>query len=1064
MMKQKKKEQGHGLQSRASNRIVETGHAPSLPMRLLLILFLSPLTMWAQNVSVSGVITDETGAPMPGVAIALQGSTRGVTTDPDGTYKIEVPQEGTLVISFLGYETQTIAVNGQRKIDVQLKPKGDVLDEVTVVAFGTQKKSSVIASIETVKTSTLKVASSNMTTAFAGKIPGIISYQTTGEPGADNAKFFVRGVTTFGYKTDPLILIDGFEATTDDLARMQPDDIESFSVLKDASATVLYGARGANGIILVSTKSGREGPAKISARVDVNVTTPTKLPKLMDGVDYMRLYNQTQLSRSSSEVVPKYSEQKIYSTSQGENPMIYPNINWYDALFKQQTTNTKANLNVSGGGTVATYYVAGGYENETGLLKMDRRNNYNNNIDINRFHLRSNVIFKLTKTTTLDTRIQGRFEKYTGPYTSASDIFKMVMGSNPVDFPAVYEPDEANRYTKHTLFGSITRVSTTPQVNPYAEMVRGYETRDESTLTTQATLLQDLDFLTEGLKFQAKVSANTWGLSSSRRTHTPFYYTADSYNQVTGEYTLLNLNPAGTTGGGQDFLGNVAGTRDATTHYYYEGRLNWDRQFGKHSVGAMAVGMAEEYLLTSGISGTIYETLPERNAGLSGRATYDYDTRYFVEFAFGYNGSEKFTGKKKFGFFPSIGAGWLVSNESFWTSMKEAVSLLKLKFTYGQVGNDAISTREERFFFLSDIALSGAPYTWGSMFQTTYPGYTINRYANPDISWEISEKYNLGLELGFFKDEALKLQVDFFRDYRNNIYMPRNNFPKSAGLEQGLQGNVGKLQSQGIDGSLDYQHFFNTDFWLTGRANLTYSVNKYLKLDEPAYKDSYLSHLGNSYSQLYGYAAERLFVDDPEIRNSPQQAVGAGGSIMAGDIKYSDINGDGTVNTNDMIPIGYPSVPEIQYGFGLSAGYRKFDLSFFFQGNARVSFFIDPNAISPFYNERNALSFIGENSWTETNPDVHAFWPRLSVTDVPNNTVASTWWLRDGSFLRLKSLELGYNLPSIEKIRMHNCRIYFSAENLFTLSSFKLWDPELGGNGLGYPLNRRFNVGVQLSF
>ncbi|GHT54600.1 SusC/RagA family TonB-linked outer membrane protein [Bacteroidia bacterium] len=1014
--------------------------------------------------TVTGFVYDEDGVGVPGSTITIKGSSRGVVTDVDGSFKIDVSPTDVLEVSFLGYDVYTVAVGDKASFVIPLKPKANELDEVTVVAFGKQKKSSVIASIETIKASDLRVPSSNLTTAFAGKIPGVISYQTTGEPGNDNAKFFVRGVTTFGYKTDPLILIDGFEATTDDLARIQPDDIESFSVLKDASATVLYGARGANGIILVSTKAGREGPAKINARVDVNVTTPTKLPELMDGVAYMRLYNQTQLSRSPG-ATPYYSEQKIYSTSRGENPMIYPNINWYDALFKQQTTNTKANLNVSGGGTVATYYVAGGYENETGLLKVDGRNNYNNNIDINRFHLRSNVIFKLSKTTTLDTRIQGRFEKYTGPYTSASTIFNNVMGSNPVDFPAVYEPDEANRYTKHTLFGSVAPIGGSYRANPYAEMVKGYDTRDENTLTTQATLLQNLDMLTEGLKFQAKVSANTWGLSSSKRTHIPFYYTADSYNQITGEYTLLNLNPAGTTGGGQAFLGPVEGTRDATTHYYYEARLNWDRQFDKHSVGAMVVGMAEEYLLTSGASGSIYQTLPERNAGLSGRVTYDYDTRYFAEFAFGYNGSEKFEGSKQFGFFPSIGAGWLASNEAFWESMKEAVSLLKLKFTYGQVGNDAISTRDQRFFFLSNISLGGTPYTWGSMLQNTRNGYTITRYANPDITWELSEKYNLGLELGFFKDEALKIQADVFRDYRSNIYLPRNNFPVSAGLEVDvLQGNVGEVQSQGIDGSIDYQKFFSNDFWLTGRANMTYAVNKYLKLDEPNYKDKYRSQVGNNINQLYGYVAERLFVDAIEIKNAPEQAVGAASVVAAGDIKYADINGDGKVDPNDMIPLGYPSVPEIQYGFGLSAGYKKFDFSFFFQGNARVSFFIDPNAISPFSGGRNALSFIGENAWTETNPDVHAFWPRLSIDQVPNNTVASTWWLRDGSFLRLKSIELGYNLPKIAKIGMQGCRIYFSSENLLTFSSFKLWDPELGGNGLGYPLNRRFNVGLQVSF
>ncbi|GHV66260.1 SusC/RagA family TonB-linked outer membrane protein [Bacteroidia bacterium] len=1024
--------------------------------------------MWAQNVSVSGVITDETGAPMPGVAIALQGSTRGVTTDPDGTYKIEVPQDGTLVMSFLGYESQTIAVNGQRKIDVQLKPKGDILDEVTVVAFGTQKKSSVIASIETVKTSTLKVASSNLTTAFAGKIPGIISYQTSGEPGADNAQFFVRGVTTFGYKAEPLILIDGFEASSDDLARMQPDDIESFSILKDAVATALYGARGANGIILVNTKPGHEGKARINIRVDMNVSQPTKIPQMLNGTDYMRLYNEARISRDSG-LGYFYDEQKIQSTLSGENPMVYPNVDWYNALFNKQTYNTKANLNISGGGQIATYYVSGGYDKESGLLKVDNRNNFNNNIDIDRFHLRTNVIFKLSKTSTLDTRISGRFERFTGPYVSASNIFRMVMNANPVDFPAVFAPDEANLYTKHTLFGNAF-TDAGMKGNPYAEMVRGYQDKNESTVSAQATFLQDLDFITENLKFQAKGSVNTWSIYSSSRTYLPFYYAIDSYNQVDETYKLFALNPTG----GQSYLGDVEPGRDGSLHYYFEGRLNWNRKFGDHSIGLMTVGMVEENLVTGGNSRSIYSTLPERNMGNSGRLAYDYDERYFVEFAYGYNGSEKFTGEKQYGFFPSIGAGWLASNESFWAPMKDVIGTLKFKFTYGLVGNDAIAGRAGRFWFLSDItAGSGGGYIWGRNFMTQYGGYRTVRYANEDITWEVSTKSNLGLELGLFKDDALKLQVDFYRDVRDKIYMERENLTASAGFEAPISGNVGKAQSQGIDASIDYKQFFGTDLWVTGRANMTYAVNKYLRLDEKNYADEYLKHVGQNINQGYGLIAERLFVDNAEVANSPKQDFGV---YMAGDIKYKDINGDGVVTANDFVPIGYPIVPEIQYGFGLSSGFKNFDLSFFFQGNARVSVFIDPlgeytkegatnYGIAPFEKRRNALAIIGDNHWSETNPDPQAFWPRLSTGIINNNQgVASTWWTRDASFLRLKSAELGYTFTYFRKFGLESGRVYFSAENLFVVSPFKMWDPEMGANGLAYPLSRKFNVGLQLSF
>jgi TonB-linked SusC/RagA family outer membrane protein len=1005
----------------------------------------------------SGTVIDENGETLPGVLVQIIGSTKAVVTDGDGSFEMtDVPEDAQLEVSFLGMETKRIDFQGKTSLTVVMKEKTNELEEVTIVAFGKQKKSSVIASIETVNMKDLKIPSANLTTAFAGKIPGLISYQTTGEPGADNAQFFVRGVTTFGYKTSPLILIDGFEATTDDLARIQPDDVESFSILKDASATVLYGARGANGIIIVTTKGGQEGPVKINARVDMNVATPTHTNHLLNGVEYMKLYNEARSSRNPS-LGAFYSEQKIESTRQGVNPMIYPDVDWYDQLFNKSTINTKANLNISGGGQVATYYVAGGYDNETGLLKVDNRNNFNNNIDINRFHIRTNVIFKLTKTTILDTRLQGRFERYTGPYENASDIYGMVMNSNPVDFPAWYEPDASHLYADQILFGS-TYLNNSLKTNPYAELVKGYRDKNENTMTAMATLMQDLDFITQNLKFQAKYSVNTWGLYSMRRKYSPYYYDVASYNQITNQYTLTELNPTD----GRPYLGDVESGRDATVHYYFEGRLNWDRQFGKHSVSAMTVGLAEEYLLTGGNSSSIYETLPERNLGNSGRLSYDYDTRYFVEFAYGYNGSEKFAGKKRFGFFPSFGAGWLVSNENFYAPLKKAINNLKLKFTYGRVGNDAIAERAQRFFYLSDINPDGSLYRWGETFTNGEIGYRINRYANPNIGWEISEKYNIGLEAGFFSDESLKFQIDVFRDKRSNIYMARQNFPGSAGLEAAVSGNVGKVESQGIDASLDYQKFFTKDFWVTGRANFTYATNKYLELDEKNYSDEYLKHKGHNINQGWGLVAERLFVDQAEIDNSPRQEFGL--DYKAGDIKYQDINNDGVINDNDRIPMGFPTVPEIQYGFGLSTGYKNFDFSFFFQGNARVSFFIAPSNIAPFVGRRNALSLVADNKWSETNPNVHAFWPRLSVDIEQNNVQQSSWWLRDGSFLRLKTVEFGYTFPKINKIGLQSSRIYLSSENLFRISSFKLWDPEMGANGLGYPLNKRFNVGIQFSF
>ncbi len=1035
---------------------------------IISILFLMLLSsVWpvnqamAQRKVVSGIVKDvKSGKALPGVSVRSKQTNMGTSTDVNGGFSLSSSDTDTLEFKLVGYKERLEPVKGRSVIEVQLAQDESEIEEVAVVAFGTQKKSTIVGAVTTVNTKDLQVPSSNLTSAFAGRIPGLISVSPSGEPGADNAQFFVRGVTTFGYQSSPLILIDGFEATTDILARMQPDDIESFSILKDASATVLYGARGANGIIMVTTKAGREGPVKVSARVDVNISTPVQTIEMLGGVEYMKLYNAARINRDPL-LGNYYTEQKIQSTMAGENPMIYPNIDWYQELFKSSTANKKANVNISGGGQVATYYVAVGMDKESGLLKVDGKNNFNSNIDIGRYNIRSNVLFKLSPTTKLDTRLQARFERYNGPYNSATSIFNMVMNINPVDFPAIYQPDEANLFTEHILFGS-SYVNGSLMANPYAQMVRGYEDRNESTMIAQATLSQDLDFIFKGLKFQGKASANTWSKYASRRSYNPYYYDLESYNLITEEYKLFTLNPTS----GQPYLGNVIPVRDANGHFYFEARLNWDAIYGKHTVSAMTVGMMEEKLLTSGNSNSIYETLPERNMGNSGRASYSYDDSYFFEFAYGFNGSEKFTGNKRYGFFPSFGAGWMLSNQKFWQPISSVVNMFKLRATWGLVGNDAIAGRKDRFFYLSDIDLGGGSYRWGSSFMNAYNGYSVNRYANPDITWEQSEKWNLGFESGFF-NSALKIQGDFFRDFRSKIYMTRQNFPGTAGLEATISGNVGQVTSQGFDGSMEYQKFIGTDFWMSLRGNFTYAVNKLVELDEKDYPDQYLKRLGSNINQAWGLVAERLFVDQFEIDNSPKQDFG---EYMAGDIKYKDVNGDGVVNSNDRVAMGFPTVPEIQYGFGASLGYKAFDFSFFFQGNANTSFFINAGSsgtagIAPFVDRRNALAIIAEDYWSETNPNTHAFWPRLSTEPINNNTQQSSWWLRNGGFLRLKSVEIGFNPKVLQKFGVKNgSRIYMSTENLAVFSPFKLWDPEMGNNGLGYPPNRRFNIGLQLMF
>jgi len=1020
---------------------------------------------------ITGVINDSDGEPLPGATVVVVGTTRGVSADMDGTYSIDnVKPTDKLKFGFLGMQEQIIEVGSKTRIDVVLVEQASELDEVTVVAFGTQKKASVVAGIETVKAKDLRVPSSNLTTAFAGRIPGVISYQDSGEPGADNAKFYIRGVGTFNQtgKSDPLILIDGLESTSDDLARLQTDDIEQFSVLKDAASAAMYGPRGANGIIIIQTKVGREGKLRVDGRVEMNMSTPTNFLELITAEEYMRLYNQARMSRNP-ELGPLYSEQKIQATIRGENPTIYPNIDWYDQLFKTETFNTKAYLSLQGGGTIATYLVSGGYEHETGLLKVDSKNDFNSNISIDRVYLRSNVNMNLGPTSKLETKIHGRFTRTNGPWRSANDIYAGVLNSNPVDFPAVYEPDAAHLYSDYILFGSVILPGqSTPKVNPYAEMVRGYSGKDEATIDAQVTFKQDLGFITESLKFQLTLAETVSTLNQATRTYNPYYFGIDTYDPLTGEYTLLRLNPTAQ----YPRLGNISSTRDITSHTYFEARLNWGRTFGRHTIGATAIFMLDENSDYTG-GESIFEALPQRNLGTSGRINYDYDERYYLEFAYGYNGSEKFTGAKRYGFFPTFGAGYLISNEAFFQDIKEKLKIDQLKFrgTYGLVGNDQISDRAGRFWFLSRVDVGGYDYTFGETYNS-FSGYTISRYANPDITWELAKKLDYGIELSLFKNGALKISASRFVDKRSQIYMVRESIPQSAGLEASISGNVGKVDSHGFDGSIDYNYAFSPDFIVSMRGVYTFARNKLVAKDEKNYADKYLSQIGQSFNALKGYVAERLFVDEAEIANSPIQQLGGSGVYQAGDIKYTDINGDGVINENDQVWMGYPSVPEIQYGFGPSITYKNFDFSFYFQGNAHVSFFINPNVndgsgsptgIAPFVDQRNALAIVARDAWTETDPDVHSFWPRLSTTLIQNNSVNSSWWLRDGSLLRLKTIEFGYNIPHFAKV-VQNVRIYATAENLFRLSHFKLWDPEMGGNGMKYPINRRFQVGLFVNF
>lgn len=1034
---------------------------------MTLALILSTVAAVAQTKTVKGVIyEEETGEPMPGATVSVEGSTRGVMTDLDGSFELTgVKPTDKLKFECLGKETQVLQVGTMTNFVVKLKNAANELDEVTVVAFGKQRKESVIGSISTVDVKTLKVPSSNLTTALAGNVAGVIAYQRTGEPGQDNADFFVRGITTFGANTSPLILIDNIELTSTDLARLQPDDIESFSIMKDATATALYGARGANGVIFVTTKRGQEGPAKIFARVETSISAPTDVVELADPVTYMKSYNEAISTRDPlGELM--YTYDKIEQTGKpGANRLIYPANDWYDMLFKDFATSYRANVSARGGGKVATYYVSGAYTEDTGVLKVDKRNSFNNNIDDKNYTLRSNVDINVTPTTKLAVRLTGNFRDYQGPLNGGSDVYRQVMHSDPVLFPAYYPVDDEHVGIQHIMFGNYEDGS---YINPYANLVKGYKNYQRSQMIAAVQLEQDLKFITKGLSFMTLFNLTRLSEFTVNRQFNPYWYRLDRYDSYTGEYHVNRINENGT-----DYLTYSESGKTVKNTMYSETRLNYNRSFGKHDVTGLLVFTASESLTAN--AGSLQLSLPSRNAGLSGRFTYGYDKRYFVEYNFGYNGSERFHKSHRRGFFPSAGLAWMMSNEKWFKPLTKVVSNLKLRYSYGLVGNDNIGSSSNRFYYLSEMSMnnSGLGATFGETRNVSYNGIGVVRYANEAITWEKSYKSNYALELGLFK--KLDIIAEYFTEHRTDIFMQRADIPNTMGLQAAVYGNIGQARSKGIDIQADYKQAWASGLWASARANFTYSTGKYDVYEEPTYPESYRQHAGRSIRQTWGYIAERLFVDDEDAANSPSQAA-FGSQYGGGDIKYTDVNGDGVITNADMVPIGYPTSPEIIYGFGVSLGHKGFDFSVFFQGLGRESFWIDATSAystkynkygtAPFVNNGQLLKAYSDSHWSEDNRDIYALYPRYSAYENHNNTQVSTWWMRDGSFVRLKQMEFGYTLPQklTNKIHIDNLRVYFQGNNLLCWSKFKLWDPELAGEGFNYPIQRTFNIGVNVTF
>lgn len=1015
-----------------------------------------------QQIKVEGIVRDNLG-PVAGANILEKGTSNGVITDADGKFSINVSsKKAILQISYIGFKTQEVTVGNQVFFDISLEEDSEALDEVVVVGYGTQKKESIVGSIQTVQPTELKVPSSNLSTGFAGRLSGVIAVQRSGEPGADGADFWIRGVSTFSGATSPLIVIDGVEASSGDLNALDPEVIEGFSILKDATATALYGSRGANGVMIVTTKSGRDlEKAIVNFRFENTYTTPTKVPEFVDGVRYMEMFNEAVTTRGTGEVL--YAQNKIDGTRAGLDPYAFPNVNWYDELFKSGAMSQNLNFNIRGGSKKIDYFSSVSVNHDNGILKSNDDFSYNNNINIWRYVFQNNINAYVSKTSTLSLRLNVQLRDYNGPHSSASDVYSMAMEANPVDFPVRWP--QSDEYDYIMWGGKSGGAYNNGYRNPYAEMARGYKTNFQSTVVANLKFDQKLDFITQGLSANVLFSFKNWSSTETTRSASYNQFEIDKFQyDGNGNYQGYELRRVGTE---QDV---TLGTSNSTTgdrRIYLQAMIDYNRTFGDvHNVSGMLLYNQDQYD-TNNPSGLI-ASLPQRKQGFAGRLTYAYDYRYLAEFNFGYNGSENFAEGHRFGFFPSIALGYTISREKYFEPLSDIITNLKLRGSWGLVGNDQIGG--DRYIYMSDIELQNGDlgFTTGRDQNTTYNGPKYLRYANPDITWEVGSKWNLGLDLGIMND--FNMTFDVFKEIRSDIFMERQSIPAFIGtsptdaymdLKTRLYGNLGKVENKGLDMSVDYAHSFNKDFSMSFKGTFTFATNKVLEYDEPAYQEyPNLSRVGHSINQPLLYVAERLFIDDDEVANSPTQNLG--GFIQAGDIKYKDIPNaegicDGVIDANDRVYTGNPTVPEIVYGFGPSFQYKNWDFSFFFQGAARYSILV--SGIHPFGTDgtRGVLSYIADDYWSESNQNIYAAYPRLSKRDNSNNTVNSTYWLRNGAFLKLKDAEIGYTHKLF--------RVYLRGSNLLTFSPFDLWDPEQGGgNGLFYPTQRSINVGIQFSF
>ena len=1017
---------------------------------------------------ITGRVTDVKGEPLIGVNVTVDGDANGSITNMDGLYEIFVTKKSVVLkFTYIGFKTSEIRTNASTNIyDVALEEQVNELEETVIVGYGTQRKISNIGAQSSMKMEDIKTPSASLTTTLAGRLAGVVAVQRTGEPGKDAADIWIRGISTPN-TSSPLVLVDGVERSFNDI---DPEDIESLTTLKDASATAVYGVRGANGVILIKTKPGKVGKPTVSADYYESFTRFTKMVDLADGITYMNAANE---AMRNDGIATKYTEDQIRNTIAGKDPYLYPNVDWLKEIFNDWGHNRRVNVNVRGGSEKVAYYASVSYFNETGMTVTDKNiNTYDSKMKYSRYNFTTNLNIDVTPTSKVEIGAQGYLGEGNYPAISSADLYNAAMSISPVEYPKMFFVN-GEAYVPGTSTNNNFN-------NPYSQATRrGYDNLTKNQIYSNLRITQDLDMLTKGLKLTAMYAFDVYNeihVHQDRAESTYNFLDTSVPYDMDGQPILQRIYEGS----------NVLSYKQETSgnkKTYLEASLNYDRTFNDdHRVSALFLFNQQSKLLYP--KGTLEDAIPYRMMGIAGRATYSWKDRYFAEFNIGYNGAENFSPKHRFGTFPAFGVGWVISNEKFWQPLSKAVSFLKIRYTDGKVGNSEVSDR--RFMYLDQMKENGDyGYKFGPN-GTKWSGYeTVNMAV--DLIWEESRKQDLGIDIKLFNDD-LSIVFDLFKERRENILLKReHSIPSFLGYNTSAPyGNIGIIENKGFDGTIEYNKRINKDWVLALRGNITFNKDKWIQGELPEQKYEWMNQYGRNINGVKGYVAEGLFtqaeiddmarwesLSDANKAITPKPFASQFGTVKAGDIKYKDLNNDGQIDAYDQTYISRGDVPTTVYGFGFTVGWKDLSVGMMFQGVAGAERVLNGSSINPFNGgggSGNLYSNIGDR-WTEENPDQNAFYPRLSygseTTSSINNFQKSTWWVRNMNFLRLKTLQVSYNLPKpwVNKVHLKNAAVYVMGTNLFTLSRFKLWDPELNtDNGASYPNTTSYSVGINFTF